>query len=447
MERKPLFRVGEQVRIVKPSRPAIIWNELGQMDHLNGKIRTIIQVFEDRCYVDNDGRNSGNWSLSFDCLVKIEQPEPMNSNDEEDDDSEYVIDAEGEKIPREEAVFTSLDGWVHVDRVVTAEDGETMHESTINDHDYRYDHRGDLYHIDYLCYVQDTDDYRHESEQGDTFFWHERYGEYYSYEPDNDSERHEYHSGPRENYSDGAKFRFGVEVEKEDRDPIEYYSLDDVDNTGWARESDGSLDDYKGYELVSPMFDLFGDRFDTQVNSDILSKHINADESTNCGGHMGFSIKDKTGAEVFDLYNGFFPLLFSMYRHRLNGSWSKLRTNNNFKQGRNKYSAVYVQYNYIEFRIFSAVKNVTNLLWRRDLLRIMAKNPKKGVMWWLNQAINPNSALHNHLLKVYSIEKINLVCAYAAAIAERMNGRKYVDLIQFADEDAKHNAKRFVNNL
>ncbi len=447
MERKPLFRVGEQVRIVKPERPIISWDQNGDMERLVGEVRTIIRVTNSYCSVNNDGRAIGNWAFSFDCLEKVEQPETTNSNDEEDDDSEYVIDAEGEKILLEDAVETSLDGWVHVNRVVTAEDGETMHESTVHDHGYRYDHRGDLYQRDELYYVTDTDDYRHESEEGDTFFWHERDGEYYSYEPDNNDERHGYHSGPRHNYSDGAKFRFGVEVEKEDRDPIDSYSLDDVDATGWSRECDGSLNDENGYELVSPMFDLFGDRFDEQVNSDILSYHINADQSRNCGGHMGFSIKDKTGAEVFDLYNGFFPLLFSMYRHRLNGSWSKLRSNNSFKRAREKYSAVYVQHSYVEFRIFSAVKNVTNLLWRRDLLRIMAKSPKKGVMWWLNQAINPNSALHNHLLKVYSVEKINLVCAYAAAIAERMNGRKYVDLIQFADAIEKQAAKQFVNNL
>jgi hypothetical protein len=446
MERKPLFRVGEQVRIVKPSNPRIEWDFQGDMLKLVGQVRTIVEVDKSHCHVSDDGRPGGHWYFSFDCLEKLDQLEPVNSNDEEDDDSEYVIDAEGDKIPREEAVFTSLDGWVHVDYVATAEDGETMHEHNIHDHDYRYDHRGDLYHSDYLYYVQDTGEYRHSDEMGETFFYHPRDDEYYSYEPD-EEERHGYQGGPRNDYSDGAKFRFGVEVEKEDRDPIDNYSLSDVDYTGWARECDGSLDDYKGYELVSPMFDLFGDRFDTQINSDILSEHINADQSSNCGGHMGFSINGKTGVEAFDLYNGFFPLLFSMYRHRLNGSWSKLRTNNNFKRQREKYSAVNVRHGYIEFRIFSAVKNVTNLLWRRDLLRIMAKNPKKGVMWWLNQAINPNSALHNHLLKVYSVDKINLVCAYAAAIAERMNGRKYVDLIRFADEDAKHNAKRFVNNL
>jgi hypothetical protein len=282
--------------------------------------------------------------------------------------------------------------------------------------------------------------------QGDTFFYHGSDQEYYSY-PEPSGERHDYHSGPRENFSDDAKFRFGVEVEKEDGDPLDSYDLCDVDNTGWARESDGSLDDCTGYELVSPIYDLFGDMFDTHVSQQILKDHINADVSRNCGGHMGFSIRGKTGAEAFDLYNGFFPILFSMYRHRLRGSWSRVRDNKTLKQGNHKYSAVNVQYNYIEFRIFSSVKNVTNLLWRRDLLRIMAKNPKKGVMWWINQAMNPNAALHNHLLKVYNSDKIRLVCAYAAAIAERMNGRDYGKYIHFAYDEVRQEAKEFINNI
>lgn len=162
---------------------------------------------------------------------------------------------------------------------------------------------------------------------------------------------------------------------------------------------------------------------------------------------MGFSIVDKSGAQVFDLYNGFFPLLFSMYRKRLRGSWSSVRNNKTLKKGSHRYSAVNVQREYVEFRIFSAVKNVTNLLWRRDLLRIMAKNPKKGVMWWISQAMNPNSALHNHLLKAYDADKIRLLCAYAAAIAERMNGRDYGKYIHFADAVERQAAKQFVNNL
>ena len=96
MERKPLFRVGEQVRIVKPSNPKISWDQGGIMNRLIGEVRTVIRVTNAYCNVSNDGRSIGSWSFSFDCLEKLEQPEPMNSNDEEDDDSEYVYDCRGE---------------------------------------------------------------------------------------------------------------------------------------------------------------------------------------------------------------------------------------------------------------------------------------------------------------------------------------------------------------
>lgn len=437
-----LFKVGDRVLITKPENPQIRWNDEGRMDRFDGTTQ-VVAVVETRGI-----RILGfDWLFSFDCCTKVERAEPAKQEPEDSEDTEDMVETEdGELIPREEAVLTSLDGWVHSDNVVRAEDGMTMHRDNVEDNDYDYDYCGYLYHRDELRYVNDTGDLRHQDEQGDTFFYHESDDEYYSY-PESSGTRHEYHSGPRDNFSGDAKFRFGVEVEKEDEDPLDSYDLCDVDNTGWARESDGSLDDCTGYELVSPMYDLFGDMFDTHISQQILKDHINADVSGRCGGHMGFSIRGKTGAEVFDLYNGFFPILFAMYRHRLRGSWSKVRDNKTLKQGNHKYSAVNVQYNYIEFRIFSGVKNVTNLLWRRDLLRIMAKNPKKGVMWWISQAMNPNAALHNHLLKVYNTDKIRLVCAYAAAIAERMNGRDYDKYIHFADAVERQAAKQFVNNL
>lgn len=433
-----LFKVGDRVLITKPENPQVAWNVDGLMDQFIGTYQVIARLDSRDFSIKADIR----WYFSWDCCAG-----KMESTDQDSEDTEDMVTTEdGELIPREEAVLTTLDGWVHCDYVVTAEDGETMHQDNIDDHDYATDHRGELYSRDYLYWVRDTGEYHHESEMGDTFFYHEREDEYYSY-PESSRTRHDYHDGPRTNFSGDAKFRFGVEVEKEDEDPLDSYELCDVDDTGWARECDGSLDGDTGYELVSPVYDLFGDKFDTHVSQQILTDHINANVSNNCGGHMNFSINGKRGAEVFDLYNGFFPILFAMYRHRLRGSWSKVRDNKTLKHGGHKYSAVNVQWNYVEFRIFSSVKNVTNLLWRRDLLRIMAKNPKKGVMWWISQAMNPNAALHNHLLKVYNPDKIRLVCAYAAAIAERMNGRDYDKYIHFADEEAKQSAKLFVNNL
>jgi len=313
-------------------------------------------------------------------------------------------------------------------------------------------HRGQNLWLDNSAYVDDN--VYHEDDNGRYFWYDDNIGDYTTDEPcdedeDEDSNRHAYHNGPRRDYSDGAKFRFGVEVEKEDDGPLDNHSLGSVDRTGWSRECDSSLNDDTGYELVSPTYDLFGDRFDTDISTDILSEHINACKSNRCGGHMGFSIKGKSGPEAFAMYNGFFPILISMYRGRLtsSGGYSKFFNSKTLKRGAVRSSAVNVRREYIEFRVFSAVRDVTNLTWRRDLLRIMASNSKKGVMWWLNQAMNPNAALHNHLLKVYTEHEIMVVCAYAAAIAERMNGRDYSKYVSFADEDVRTEAKRFVNNL
>lgn len=392
-------------------------------------------------------KGSDVWWFHFDNATLIERGpnEPVAAVEDEDDSDDYVTTNEGDSILREDAVETDLDGWVHRDNVVRANDGTTMHEDNYSDHDYAYDRHGDLHHMDYLVYVEDAGEYFHINEEGDMFFFHYNVSEYYTYPPN--QERHGYHDGPRNDFSGDAKFRFGVEVEKEDESPMDAHELDDVDATGWSREFDGSLDDDSGFELVSPTYDLFGDRFDDDVSSNILADHINANTTTNCGGHMGFSVEGLSGSEVFDRYNGFFPLLLAMYRHRLKGTWSKVRDNKQLKRGRDKYSAVNVRWEYIEFRVFSAVPNVKTLLWRRDLLRIMAKNPKKGVMWWIGQAMNENTATHQHLRKVYSSDKIRLVCAYAAAIAERMNGRDYGQYVHFMDESAVNQAKTFVGNL
>jgi len=156
----------------------------------------------------------------------------------------------GEFIVKEDAVLTDFDGWVHVDEVLTAGDGKTMHQDNYSSHGYRETPSGELYNRYVLHYVEDLGEWHHEDDEGDSHYCHSN-GDYYSYEePEND--RHDYHSGPREDYSDGAKFRFGVEVEKEDGRPMSNYELYEVDGTGWARERDGSLDDEYGFELVKP---------------------------------------------------------------------------------------------------------------------------------------------------------------------------------------------------
>jgi len=348
----------------------------------------------------------------------------------------------GEYCLRDDCTLTDLDGWVHNDDVATAEDGNTMCEENAQEHDYRYCASGYLYYIDEVVWVEDDCEYRHTDEIGGSCYWHEDEDAYYSYPPDSSRDgNYGYHDGPRNWFVDSDKFRFGVEVEKEDPDgDIRFgWELEEVtDETGWAREHDGSLDD--GFELVSPVYGLFEDTFDSHINGDdtrgeILRDHINARYYwRTCGGHMSFSIKDKGGSQVYDLYSGFFPLLLALYRKRMRKTYAKLKTSKGFKKGQ-KYSAICVHYNYVEFRAFSAVPNVDTLLWRRDLLRIMAKSPKKGLMWWIRRALNENSILNKHLSVHYSQDRIRELMMFAAAIAEHMTDKKYPNIVQYVDTD------------
>jgi hypothetical protein len=135
-----LFQVGDRVLITKPENPQVPWNLEGFMDRYDGttqvvnKVETIgirIQGFQ--------------WLFSFDCCTKVERPEPTNQEPEDSEDTEDMVETEdGELIPREDAVLTSLDGWVHSDYVARAEDGQTMHQDNVIDNDYDYDYCGYL---------------------------------------------------------------------------------------------------------------------------------------------------------------------------------------------------------------------------------------------------------------------------------------------------------------
>jgi hypothetical protein len=52
--------------------------------------------------------------------------------------------------------------------LLRAQDGTTMHEDNYSDHDYAYDRHGDLYHMDYLVYVENAGEYYHTDEEGST---------------------------------------------------------------------------------------------------------------------------------------------------------------------------------------------------------------------------------------------------------------------------------------
>ena len=271
---------------------------------------------------------------------------------------------------------------------------------------------------DQSIYAEDDGNIYTLSDIGYRIFEHND-GCYYTYEQP--EWRHEYHSGPREDFrSRDTIYGIGFEVEKEDDGPMCSYDLDETDSLGWARESDGSLDDCTGFELVSPVYDLMTDRLDKDLENDCLQSHINAGYSQNCGGHINFSIAGKDGIETFRSISSFVPLIVALYRGRWDAGYSRIKRKPHQYETGDKYSAINVRSRMVEFRIFSAVKNVTNLLWRRDLMRLMVKHIDATPVKILGLLTDSRSDLHKHLLKVYNADRVLQITLLYAQLADDM---------------------------
>ena len=231
---------------------------------------------------------------------------------------------------------------------------------------------------------------------------------------DDDNDRHRYNAGYHDlkrqsRTSATTRFTVGFEVEKEDSDAVEtgYYDL--YEGTGWIKESDGSLDDETGFELVSPAFDLLDDGLDRAIaGSAELQSLLEAGISSDCGGHINFGIVGRSGQQTCELAAGWFPLIYAMFPQRARESqWSKMYKLEQTKScAGGKYMAVAVHDNRIEFRVFSAVRSVRHLLYRRDLLLLLATNLSADPTQVLGWALDPDHALHHHLRRVYTEAKL-----------------------------------------
>jgi len=275
---------------------------------------------------------------------------------------------------------------------------------------------------DDTLYCEEDGGTYHIDDCGSNIFWSER-NEEYRLQEENDRQLHEYHSGFRRDFtSRDTVYTIGFEVEKEDDDPLDTWDLDAVDETGWCRESDSSLCDETGFELVSPIYDLNDPLLDSALEGRILRDHINADYGSNCGGHINVGKRGISGEEFFDSIQAFVPLFLTIWRHRITNHYSQIqRKPDNYKRA-GKYSAVNIQSRYIEFRLPPAFKNVTNLLWRRDLMRIMCANENIKPLQLITMMLNPKSALGIHLRKVYSNDQVLKVVSLYAQFADDLYG-------------------------
>jgi hypothetical protein len=204
-------------------------------------------------------------------------------------------------------------------------------------------------------------------------------------------------------------FTVGFEIEKEDRGAKCGNDAQDIyDATKWCHEKDSSLDSYSGFELVSPILDLYDtDTLLKEFNHPMIKPLINASwSSESCGGHINVGSSKYNSEQLANGIVGFFPLLYAMYPNRLDKSYSQAKSKHRYFENKDKYSSVLIKPNVVELRIFPAVRGVDNLMWRVGLVRLMVENLYKSELDVLKMMLNTRSRLYKHLSKVYTPEKM-----------------------------------------
>lgn len=220
-----------------------------------------------------------------------------------------------------------------------------------------------------------------------------------------------------------ATWRVGIEAEKEDERGqriAQRYQGDREDYLphSWRAERDGSLG-YDGFELISPVYNLMDSKVLRDIYDPVLGFLLNSNSGYRCGGHMTISKRDTNGHDLFKSIEPFVPLFYALFPKRAKTRGYAAFADKDMSKD-NKYCAFHILQDRVEIRIFSAVKNVTQLTWRIELLRLIAQLTEHALTQHevYQMLLNPTTRLHRHLAKVYTKklgEKIMLTHAYTKA--------------------------------
>ena len=204
-------------------------------------------------------------------------------------------------------------------------------------------------------------------------------------------------------------FTVGVEFEKTDPSVCFGYNLDALysENNNWRKERDGSLDyspKQGGFELISPTMPFDFTIIEKQFTTPVILAHINADyDSKWCGGHINIGYKSNqtseflydildnadivpkkqekketknyTPKDLFDMVSGYLPLIYAMYPKRINERYCLAMNKDELKKKTDHYCAIFIKNTHIELRIFPAIKNLGNIMWRLKLCDLLLKYP------------------------------------------------------------------------
>jgi hypothetical protein len=347
------------------------------------QLREIFRLIVDRSWVTSEFKSVVNsideGLLSYDEFVEWNF---FKHGDKWYSDDEWCVDINGDLQDRDECVYLeSENAYAHTDDAILVHVDRRTQEWCLFDSDDVYMFEGEWYHQDALGDFDLVQMENGNIEHIDNIWYWESDGEYH-YEEERESYVRDYHNGGYRSveFNDvQTKYRIGFEIEKEDetiKQSISIGEFEDVTGGVWRKERDGSLDDESGYELISPTFDFSIEHIFEHINSNgILVSHINANYSTSCGGHINLSKKGCSGKEMFKEIKGYTPLMYALYYGRVDKNYSKGKSNSDLVSDNDKYQAIKIHENRVEFRIISAVPNVDVLRWRCELIEMMLKYP------------------------------------------------------------------------
>lgn len=248
----------------------------------------------------------------------------------------------------------------------------------------------------------------------------------------------DYHSGfGRGDESRGSRFKVGLEVEKEDAE--KKLSISNgmlIAQTGWVAEKDSSLGE-NGFELVSPIYPLNIAIIESKLNA--LGDLMNAKTTSHCGGHIHVSDTERVPCEILRDIRGYLPLLYGMYPKRANNEYCEAKEMGEYlKEGHRQ--AINIGRDTLEFRIFPAVRNINQLLFRLKIVKYMLENPEEDVSKVGEKLLDKSGELYDILSERISekriVSKARLFIDFANYLERdglMLNGNKIKRVVEVSD--------------
>lgn len=193
--------------------------------------------------------------------------------------------------------------------------------------------------------------------------------------------------------TNGNIFAIGFEIEKSAMPQFSFDREHLYTYTGCKIERDGSVSN--GFELITPTYNLFSSI--TLDRLSLIENFINVVGVDGAGGHIGFSCEGMRDIELLNAISGFLPLIYGMYERRLTNHYCRGKKLADLINDGSKYQAIALHGNYIEFRLFSAVRSMADIKFRIAFLQFVAENLHKPFSWVIAQCCNTKSKLYKLL--------------------------------------------------